>query len=556
MEIDRRLVLGLGASLAAAGSARAAQLTGAIADIDAYARAHLEAHALPGMTLALVQADGTSSVHHYGYANVDRRTAVSDGHLFQIGSISKSFTALCIFRLMEAGRLKLEDRVESILPEIPLPSNSGITVQSLLNHSSGLPDDAPPFPRGGDQRLWQGFSVGAQWNYSNLGYALLGMIVEHLDGRPLGRAIQALVLDPLNMSATRPAIATADRVRYALGYSPLYGDRAYPRGGPLGPGPWTEMVEGSGSVASTAADMAKYIRYLRAAGRGHGAPLLSDGNAARFCRATIAAPGWASPGASYANGLAVVPIGDHQVLHHTGGMLQFSSAIHVDPVAGVGAFASTNVGMTGYRPRGLTAYACARLRAQAEGRPASSPEAVVPATPDSSALQGRYMARSGEILAIGPHPRGVSATISNREIAMEAMAPDAFIALDPTATAHALVFRRSTTAVERAWWGEREYVRLAAGQPVAAHTPESPPAVAALAGHYENDDGWRGGLRITAQGQGLFIDGLTPLTPLPGGGYRVGEKDWSPERMAFDAFVGGRPRRLTFSGVDYERRAT
>ena len=276
MEIDRRLVLGLGASLAAAGSARAAQLTGAIADIDAYARAHLEAHALPGMTLALVQADGTSSVHHYGYANVDRRTAVSDGHLFQIGSISKSFTALCIFRLMEAGRLKLEDRVESILPEIPLPSNSGITVQSLLNHSSGLPDDAPPFPRGGDQRLWQGFSVGAQWNYSNLGYALLGMIVEHLDGRPLGRAIQVLVLDPLNMSATRPAIVTADRVRYALGYSPLYGDRAYPRGGPLGPGPWTEMVEGSGSVASTAADMAKYIRYLLAAGRGHGAPLRLD----------------------------------------------------------------------------------------------------------------------------------------------------------------------------------------------------------------------------------------------------------------------------------------
>jgi CubicO group peptidase (beta-lactamase class C family) len=571
MRVDRREVvgLGLGAGLAAAAPAAAQEITAsrvfendpagrfasAMRDIDAYAAEHVATQGLPGLTVAVTGPGGFVGLLQRGYANLDRRTPVAGGQLFQIGSISKSFTGLCIFRLMEAGKLRLEDPAERFLPEVPWPANSGITVQALLNHSAGLPDDAPPFPRGGDQRLWQGFPVGAQWSYSNLGYMLLGKIVERLEGRPLAEAIAVGVLRPLGMNATRPVIATVDRALYATGYSPLYADRPPPRGGPLAAGVWTEMVEGSGCVASTAADMALYMRWLSAAGQGRGAPLLTDAAAARYCAATIEAPGWATPGAKYANGLAVTPVGGRMLLHHTGGMLTFNSSIHVDPVAGVGCFASTNVGFIPYRPRALTAYACARMRAAVEGTAPATPPSMTPPSLDVSTLQGGYVGRSGP-LEIAPGPRGLVAILGERRIDLEPEAPDAFLASDPRESAHLLVFRRQEGRVLRAWWGEAEYVRRDGGRPVAPFSPPAPAALAALAGHYANDDPWRGGFRVTVQGPQLIVDGTTPAVPLPGGGFRVGDKDWSPERLRFDAPLGGRPTRATLSGVDHVRRAT
>ena len=570
MRLDRRNLvgLGLGAALASAVPAAAQEIVAsrviendpdgrfaaAMRDIDAYAAEHVSAYGLPGLTVAAVGPGGFVTLLQRGYANLDRRTPVAGGQLFQIGSISKSFTALCIFRLLDAGRLRLEDPVGRYLPEVPLPAGGGITIQSLLNHSSGLPDDAPPFPRGGDQRLWQGFPVGAQWSYSNLGYALLGMLVERVEGRPFAEAMASGVLRPLGMAQTRPAILTADRGRYATGYSPLYADRPPPRGGPLATGPWTEMVAGSGCVASTAADMALYMRWLVAAGQGRGAPLLSDAAAARFCAATIDAPGWATPGAKYANGLALTPIGGRMLLHHTGGMLSFNSAIHVDPAVGVGCFASTNVGLIPYRPRGLTAYACARLRAAVEGRPAEPPPPVVAPLPDLSALHGAYVGRGGP-LEVGPAARGIAVSTGGRRIEMEPTAPDAFMAIDPAQAAEVLVFRRQESRVVRAWWGEAEYLRRDGARPVVDFSPAPSPALAALAGRYENDDPWRGGVRVNLHGDQLVVDGVTPATPLGGGLFRVGEKEWSPERLRLDAVVGGRATRATLSGVDYVRRA-
>jgi CubicO group peptidase (beta-lactamase class C family) len=566
MSLDRRSLLALGAGAAVVAALPAAaqdvvasrvfendpsgRFAQAMRDIDAYAAEHVAANGLPGLTVAVIGPGGFVGRLQRGYANVDRRAAVGADQLFQIGSISKSFTALCVFRLMDAGRLKLDDPVSKHLPEIPLPADGKITVQSLLNHSSGLPDDAPPFPRGGDQRLWQGFAVGAQWSYSNLGYQLLGMIVERLEGRPLAEVIAADVLRPLAMGQTRSAIVAADRAAYAVGYSPLYADRAPPRAGPLAPGAWTDLVSGAGCVASTGADMALYMRWLVAAGQGRGAPLLSDAAAARFARATIDAPGWAVPGAKYANGLALVPMGGRMLLHHTGGMLTFNSAIHVDPLAGVGCFASTNVGLIPYRPRGLTAYACARMRAAVEGAAAEPPPPVVPPLPDLRDLAGAYAGRR-ETLEVAPGGRGLIAIAGQRRVEMELAAPDAFIAIDPREAVHPLVFRRKEGRIERAWWGEAEFVRRGLD-----FTPATPPALAALVGHYVNDDPWRGGFRVTAHGTELIVDGTTPLTPLSGGLYRLGDKDWSPERMRFDAVTGGRAQRATMSGWDFERRAT
>lgn len=569
MQIDRRSVFGLGlvAGVTLAGAARAAappeiEVDGlssevymaALMDIHDYARQHMAAYGLPGLTLTVVDGWHLTAFLRLGHADLAERTPLGPDHLFQVGSISKSFTALCVFKQIEAGAYGLDSDMRDLLPGVPLPPDGPTTVQNLLNHSSGLPDDAPIFPRGADDRLWRGFAPGGQWSYSNLGFMLLSTLVERVAQHPFQAVLKQEVLDPLGMTATRAAILTADRGLYADGHAPFYTDRGFPRAGPLGPAPWTEMIEGSGCVASTGRDMARYTRYLLMAGRGHGAPLLSDAGALRFCKPTIDAPGWAVKGAKYANGLAVVPVEGRPLLHHTGGMLSFNSAIHVDPVAGVGAFASTNVGLIPYRPRDLTAYACARLRAVIEGRPSPAPAPAPPKTPDSAAYLGRYVSRGGEGLEVRVSDRGVAVIIGNRLVSMEFGDEDAFIAIDPRQAAQALVFRRQDKAVVRAWWGETEYVRVHEGGPVAAFTVETPARLLALTGRYVSDDPWRGGFRVTAQGEALFIDGVTPLTQRADGGFRVGEKTWSPERIRFEAPLDGRPQRAVLSGVDYLRR--
>ncbi len=570
MKMDRRLVVGLGlmagAGLAAAPAMaatvgevegdNAGRFTEALADIRAYAAQHMIAHGLPGLTLSIVGPDGLTAFMRFGHADLAQRTPVGPDHLFQVGSISKSFTALAVFKQMEAGKFSLGADLRDLLPGVPLPSDGPTTVQSLLSHGSGLPDDAPIFPRGGDGRLWRGFAPGSQWSYSNLGFMLLSTLVECTAGKPFQAVLKHEVLDPLGMTATRPAILTADRPLYAEGHSPLYGDRGFPRAGPLGPAPWVDMIEGSGCVASTGRDMTRYMRFLIGAGSGHGSPLLSDANGLRFCKPTIDAPGWAVKGAKYANGLAVVPVEGRPLLHHTGGMLSFNSAMHVDPVAGVGAFASTNVGLIPYRPRDLTAYACARLRAVIEARPSPARAPAPAKTPDAGDYLGRYVSRGGEVLEVGAAERGVTAMTNNRSVKMEQADEDAFIALDPPQAAHLLVFRRAAKVVVRAWWGETEYIRTRDGAPTTTFTAPASARLAALTGRYVSDDPWRGGFQVTAQGDALFVDGTTPLIPRPDGGFRVGEKDWSPERMAFEALLDGRPQRAVMSGVDYLRRPT
>lgn len=571
MKIERRAVLGLG--LAAAGLAAGAAAQGgqapagvlevegdgqgryaaALADIRAYAARHMEVYGLPGLTLAVVGPDGLTALMRFGYAETETRTPLRGDHLFQVGSISKSFTALCIFQLIEAGKLGLDTDLRDLLPGAPLPAGR-TSVQSLLNHSSGLPDDAPLFPRGGDGRLWRGFEPGTQWSYSNLGFLMLGMVAERLDGRPLPEVIRQRVLLPLGMTATRPAILTQDRMLYAHGYSPLYLDRGYPRAGPLGPAPWTDMTAGSGCVASTGQDMALYLRYLIAAGRGRGAPLLSDAGAARFSRPTIDAPGWAIAGSKYANGLAVVRVGGRDLLHHTGGMLSFNSAIHADPQGGVGAFASTNVGLVPYRPRDITAFACERLRAASEGAASPPPPPAPPAPPPLAEYLGRYEGRGGRPLVVSEIGRTLSARIGDEAVAMDPSAPDVFVATAPQALADPLVFRRDGQSVTRAWLGGAEFVRVSDGRRVASSSPPTPESLRRLTGWYRSDDPWAGSFRVVAHGEALFLQDGTPLTPLADGGYRVGDKDWSPERLRFDAVVEGRPQRAILSGVDHVRR--
>jgi len=400
-DMDRRAFLWTGATAGAAGaisvgaqvSAAAPRARGsgapfrlsgahdhrydaALRQIGLYAAEHMKVYQLPGMTLALVGPGGLDAQITLGFSDLEARAPVRPEQLFNIGSISKSFTATMIHQLAAEGKLGLDDQIAQHLPGLPLPSGAAITLNHLLSHSSGLPEDPPFFPETPDGKLWLGFTPGTAWSYSNIGFALLGRVVEVKDGRKLADSLKVRIFAPLGMNQAEGALLSADRSRFAIGYGPSDTDAIYFPGIPLSVAPFETFTAGSGCVGANSPDMARWMRWLIGAGRGDGGPLMPDAQAKLFARPQIKAPGWAFKGSSYGSGLAYVPLEGHVVMQHTGGMLAFHSSIHVDPAAGCGAFASVNSGAGEYRPRDVTAYACALIRAAASPEAGLDPKAA------------------------------------------------------------------------------------------------------------------------------------------------------------------------------------
>ena len=525
--------------------------TAALKALCQYVDTHRAAYGLPGMTVSVADAEGFKAVITAGWSDIDLREPVTPEHVFQIGSISKSFAGLVTMRLVDAGKLSLDTEVRELLPQVPLPDGVRITVRHLLTHTSGLPEDAPPFPRGVSDKLWLGFAPGTQFSYSNLGYQLLGFIAAHLEQAPYPEVLAKVVLAPLGLSAVLPQIRAADRPRYAASYNQYYTDRPFPRGGRFVRAPWVNFAAASGCVAATARQMADYVRWLIQAGGGKGDPLLSEASRQAFLTPAVAIPIF-GPGAHYAFGLALLPVDGHVCLHHTGGMLSFVSAITVDITTGVGAFASVNASATdGYRPIAVTRYAIQLLRAVREGKPLPSAAAIEPPTrlENAKSLAGRFRSSEGESLELIVSGDGLALEQSGVRRSLQPGDEGSFTVVGPGEESSSLLLRTHDGKVQSVGWGAKLYTPE--GEAPLAPLPHE---LQRLAGIYETDDPWNGQHEIVARPDGLWLDGTEPLTLLNDGSFRVGRDDWSPDRIRFDGDLDGRPSRLSLSGVDFIRR--
>ena len=376
--MSRRLFLrrGAGAALATplfwtaamrAAMPQPAATTPVEKDLDGYIGGYMTAMNAPGMTLGLTDSSRTLRTAGYGFADVDKRIAVNERHLFQIGSITKSFVALVLLQMRDEGKLDLQTPVLDYLPQLPIDARFGpITIHHLLTHTSGLPDNQGVFLGDADARLVQGFKPGEHFHYCNPGFGILGLLAEKLDGRPWRECLQARILTPLDMTETVGVISTASRGRAAVGYQAFWDDQVYPRQGRLSPAPNLVMDDTAGCIASTPGDMARYTRMLLNHGQGPHGRIVSEQSFALMSTPYMKAPDF-SETASYGYGIAVDTLDGHKILRHTGGMVAFTSSIHVDLDGGVAAFASINA-MQGYRPTAVTEYAVRLLRAEREAK--------------------------------------------------------------------------------------------------------------------------------------------------------------------------------------------
>src|SRR4051812_48262695 len=270
----RWLVPLLFASLVLTGPAHATVSASRQARIAAAAEAAVAA-GVPGVVVYARLGNQTTSLAR-GVDNLDTKRPMTTADRFRVGSVTKTFVATVVMQLVQEGKLGLADTIEKHLVGL-VPNGASITIRELLTHTSGLPDYFSnkriyaPYLNGNFTYVWPHrtivrisahdkplFAPGTpgRWAYSNTGYYILGLTIEHVTGHTLARELSTRIFQPLHLSNTTLPSTPALPVRYAHGYTPAGGklqDITH-----ISP----SILWAAGGVVSTPGDIAAFQRAL------------------------------------------------------------------------------------------------------------------------------------------------------------------------------------------------------------------------------------------------------------------------------------------------------
>jgi hypothetical protein len=301
--------------------------------------------------------------------------------------------------------------------------------------------------------------------------------------------------------------------------------------------------------------MGLYIQMIANLGRGPKGSILSKDSFDLFSHPHIPADEF-GPTASYGYGIAVDTLDGHKILRHTGGMVSFASALHVDIDEGVGAFASINA-MQGYRPNPVAQYSIQLMRAHRSAK--SFPPMPTTDSPASvknaSDYLGKYESSEGPSFEVAATGDNLFLIYQGARVALESAHGDMFIAPHPDFQHFMLVFGRAdskdphSSVVEAAcggqWFTNSKYT--------GPKTFTYPKEWERYVGHYRNESPWIGSSRIVLRKGKLMADGLVVLEPGEDGIFILQDEENSPEWIRFDDIVNDRAMHLKFSGEDLWR---
>ncbi|MQA79014.1 MAG: serine hydrolase [Streptosporangiales bacterium] len=302
---------------------------------------------VPGVQAAVGFGDEEVLSTASGHADVESDVALTPDHLFRIASHSKTFTGTAVMQLAEAGALRLDDAVGTHVDwlEDACADLAPVTVRELLAHGGGVTrdgDDADhwqldrPFPdeaglRAVVERDGSVLPANTRFKYSNIGYALLGLVVESASGRSYNDYVRAKIVDRLDLTDTAPELDPARAGDLATGYSALsYADTRVPIDHVD-----TRAMSAATGFTSTARDLCRYLSaHVLGATR-----LLTDGSKRLMQRdewEVKEGETW------YGLGLSVSRTGDRRMVGHGGGYPGHATRSMVDPKAGLAVSVLTN----------------------------------------------------------------------------------------------------------------------------------------------------------------------------------------------------------------------
>ena len=237
--VTRRGSLGLGIGAFVATTAKADSQTpvrGAWAALDALAARTIADRLAPGVQISVMKQGELVYSNGFGLANLETATPVTPASIFRTGSVTKQFTAAAILRLAEEGRLSVDDKLQRFLPDFPRAAEIGL--RQLLSHMSGLAanpnlampqatrldyDRAAYLARARAAEPLFLFEPGTGWSYSNIGYNLLGIVIETASGLPYPEYMRSRLFAPAGLART--AVDNPDEIvpGRAAGYGPQPG---------------------------------------------------------------------------------------------------------------------------------------------------------------------------------------------------------------------------------------------------------------------------------------------------------------------------------------------
>jgi CubicO group peptidase (beta-lactamase class C family) len=355
-----------------ASSDRRAKLATAFSDIDRLFAEFATSSHVPGAAWGIVIDGELAHSGSTGVRDVATNAPVDADTVFRIASMTKSFTAMAILKLRDAGKLALDDLAEKYVPELkglryPTSDSPRITIRHLLTHSEGFPEDNP----WGDQQLSESEDAltrmmrdgipfsnppGVAYEYSNYGFAILGRIVASASGQSYELYITENILKPLQMTSTTLHPSKVPENRRAIGYR--WEDERWKEEPALPHGSFGEM----GGMLTSIRDLSRYVAVYLDAWPPRDGP--ETGPIGRASLREMQQP-WRPSGTrvvhdksanavhltagSYGYGLGVTQTCDYRAMvAHGGGLPGYGSIMRWLPDYGVGIIAFGNLTYTGW----------------------------------------------------------------------------------------------------------------------------------------------------------------------------------------------------------------
>ena len=349
------LILLLGAPLTAAETPVPPELRALVERLDGQAAAEWGKDRLGGVTVGLVSGGDLVWTKSYGAADMEKKLPATTRTIYRIGSVTKQFTALMLLQLVEAGKVHFSDPVEKYFPEVNkiqgrLPGSPPITLIQLATHTSGLdsePGDTATYLKG-PVGEWEKVLLaalprtryvaepGTLFNYSNVGYAILGAALARAAGQPYVEYVEQRIFKPLGMTDTYFEPDDRMRPRLARGYLSEDGKLDFETAEREHQGRGYKVP--NGAVYSTVGDLARFVAFET--GKEASSVLKPESLDESFDRLVTAN---ASFQRGYGTGFQVLRAGDAVLYGHTGGVAGYQSQAFFNRKSRMGLIVLWNV---------------------------------------------------------------------------------------------------------------------------------------------------------------------------------------------------------------------
>ena len=319
----------------------------ALADpVSDYVQAEMRTQNIPGVCLAVLRDGKPNEVRPFGLANVELNVPVTTETVFEIGSVTKQFTATLIMLLSEEGKLTLEDGIQRHLPGLP-PSWTNITLRHLLSHTSGITNYNSLSGFEVARRLKSAsfikqisrhplmFKPGEAWSYGNSAFNLAGYVIEKASGKPYWDFLEERIFKPAAMTTSRSRDQRMVITNRASGYE-------FDDGKLINRDSELTDVFSAGAIVSTVPDLVKWVAALEA-----------DKIVSRSSREEMWRPATLNNGKTVAYGLGwrLEEHSGHKHIGHSGSTAGFSASLQRFPDDMLTVIVLCNLGKQGIATR-------------------------------------------------------------------------------------------------------------------------------------------------------------------------------------------------------------